>query len=127
MRSWFILLLFFVSFVSFGQNNISLKKKYYGKYKGKISAYKVQSDKSVLEVGESLIYIDLSEEGMDIKIGNFQMHGSYRVLFKTKTYYLLEGRMDGQTYSERVKVFIKGKTAEREGLYPQPDVELEKI
>lgn len=127
MRSWFILLMFFVSFISFGQNNISLKKKYYGKYKGEISAYKVQSDKSVLEVGESVIYIDLSEDVMDIKIGNFQMHGSYRVLFKTKTYYLLEARMEGQTYAERIKVFIKGKTAEREGLYPQPNTELEKI
>lgn len=127
MRSYFLLLLIFISFASFGQSNISLKNKYYGKYKGKIAAYKVQSDKSVLEVGECVIYIDISEDVMDIKIGNLQMHGSFRVLFKTKTYYLLEARMEGQTYAERIKVFIKGKTAEREGLYPQPNTELEKI
>lgn len=103
------------------------EKEIFGKYKGTIPAYKIQSDNSILEVGASAIYIDLVEDIIDVKIGNMQMHGTYRILFKAKTYYLLEARMEGQTYSERIKMYIKGKTLEREGLYPQPKTELEKI
>lgn len=127
MRIWCFLLLFFLPTVSFGQENISLKNKYLGKYKGTIPAYKIQSDKSVLEVSESIIYVDFTKDAVDVKIGNLQMHGTYTVLFKTKAHYLIEAKMEGQSYTERIKVYRKGKTAEREGLYPQPNVELQKI
>jgi len=127
MRNWSFLLFFWVPAILFGQENISLKNKYFGKYKGTIAAYKIQSDKAILEVGASAIYIDIAEDVIDVKIGNLQMHGTYRVLFKTKNYYLLEARMEGESYAERIKIYVKGGRAEREGLYPQPNVELEKI
>lgn len=121
------LLLLFTPFICIAQGNISLKKKYFGSYKGTIPAYKIQSDKSILEVGASVIYIDILKDAIDVKIGNLQMHGTYRVLFKTKTYYLLEAKMEGQSYLERIEIYRKGKIAKREGLYPQPDTELQKI
>lgn len=127
MRVWCILLLFFIPLVSFSQGSSSLKKKYFGKYKGTIPAYKIQSDTSIMDVGSSAIYVDLAKDLIDIKIGNMQMHGTYRVLFKTKKYYLIEARLEGESYAERIKIYLRGKTLEREGLYPQPDTELEKI
>lgn len=121
------LLLLFTPFICIAQGNISLKKKYFGSYKGTIPAYIIQSEKSILEVGASVIYIDILKDAIDVKIGNLQMHGTYRVLFKTKTYYLLEAKMEGQSYLERIEIYRKGKIAKREGLYPQPDTELQKI
>ena len=118
MRVWCVLLLFFIPLVSFSQGSSSLKKKYFGKYKGTIPAYKIQSDTSIMDVAKDLI---------DMKIGNMQMNGTYRVLFKAKKYYLIEARLDGESYAERIKIYVRGKTLEREGLYPQPDTELEKI
>lgn len=128
MRNWMFVLFFLFPLLSVAQENVDIKNKYLGKYKGTIPSFQIQSDKGVINVSESSIYIDIqSDDAIGIKIGNQQMQGTYRVLFKAKTYYLIEARMESETYAERIKVFLKGKTISREGLHPQPDTILEKM
>ncbi len=125
MKQWYILMFILLPITLVAQNDVTLKKKYLGKYKGTIPAYQIQTDKEVLDVSSCAIYIDLQDDAIDMTIGNNKLTGTYTVLFKTKTYYLLEARMEGQTYAERIMVYVKGKKASREGLYPQPMAALE--
>lgn len=127
MRCWIFLSLLFIPILANSQSGIDVKNKYLGKYKGTIPAFQIQSDQTLMDVSASAIYIDIqSDDAIGIKIGNQQMQGTYRVLFKAKSYYLIEARMEGETYAERLKLYFKGKTIMREGLYPQPNTELEK-
>jgi hypothetical protein len=42
-------------------------------------------------------------------------------LFDTKSYYLLEVKLENQFAPERLMVYKKGKKIIREGIRPQPD------
>ena len=118
MKHWIFLLFFLV--------DITLKRKYLGKYKGTIPAYQIQTDKEVMDVTACSIYMNIEEDAIELTVGNNKFTGTYSVMFKTKAYYLLEARMEGQTYAERIMVYVRGKKASREGLYPQPVAALEK-
>lgn len=126
MKQWYILMFIFLPITSVAQNDVSLKKKYFGKYKGTIPAYQIQTDKEVMDVSSCSIYMTLDSDVIELTIGNNKMKGTYSVMFKSKTYYLIEARMDGQAYAERIMVYVRGKKASREGLYPQPMASLVK-
>lgn len=121
-----ILFLSCVSLVSFGQQEISLKKKYFGKYRGTISAYQYESDNRLINVAESEILIDLFKEEITIKIGKNENRGSYEVMFEADDYFLVDAKMDGVLATERILVYKKGKKLGRDGMYPQPVCELER-
>ncbi len=126
MKHWIFLLFFLVPITLVAQKDITLKRKYIGKYKGTIPAYQIQTDKEVMDVTACSIYMNIEEDAIELTVGNNKFTGTYSVMFKTKTYYLLEARMEGQTYAERIMVYVRGKKASREGLYPQPMAALEK-
>lgn len=121
-----ILFLSCVSLVSFGQQEISLKKKYFGKYRGTISAYQYESDNRLINVAESEILIDLFKEEITIKIGKNENRGSYEVMFEADDYFLVDAKMEGVLATERILVYKKGKKLGRDGMYPQPVCELER-
>lgn len=114
----------FASLSVTGQN--ALKNKYYGQYKGKINAYKMETAGYLLEVKEAPIIIDLRPRGFDLTIGNTTQSGTYQVLFEAKDYLVLEGKLENQSVPERIVVYKKGKKISRDGLFPQPSALLYK-
>lgn len=113
----------FVS-LSWSQKEISLKRKYFGKYKGIISSYTYKEANKLIEVSETTIYVDLFKEEIRIKIGANEMTGSYVVMFEANDYYLVDAKMEGSIVTERIIVYKKGKRIGRDGVYPQPVSEL---
>ncbi len=124
-----ILLLVFISHSLAAQPKIgvTLKKKYFGYYQGKIEGYNVDVGEKILRTDPVDIFITLTKDSVFLTIGNNQLKGTYNVMFRAKKYYLLEADMNGQDASERLIVYIKGKKMRRDGMYPQPVVELKKV
>lgn len=111
---------------SFGQKELVLKKKYFGKYRGRISAYQYESDNRLIDVAETPILIDLFKEEITIKIGKNENRGTYEVMFEADDYFLVDAKMEGVLATERILVYKKGKKLGRDGMYPQPVSELER-
>lgn len=111
---------------AFSQKEIKLKKKYYGKYKGVIPAYKMNSNNEIVEVGETAIYIDIFKDQIMVKVGNNVRYGTYEIMFKADKYFLLDATIEGQLATERVMVYKRGKKLARDGMFPQPVTELER-
>lgn len=109
------------------QKDIDLKKKFLGIYRGTVPAYKINSRVGIIEVGETPIRVTIEDEQVQIKIGENIIQGSYTVMFKARKYFLLDINVDGQLANEKIMVYKAGKHISRDGLYPQPVCELEKI
>lgn len=123
-----LIILFLVScFFGYGQEEIELKKRYLGSYKGTIPAYQVTVDLSIVEVSETPIYVHLMKDEITVTIGNRTLTGTYTVMFKANDYYLLDATMEGQLATERILVYKRGKHISRDGMYPQPVTELNKF
>lgn len=97
-----IFLIMFIPVVALSQKTVKLKKKYFGTYKGTIPAYKMDAGDQLVEVSESAILIEIGKEDVTIAIGKNILHGTYKVLFMAKTYYLLDVNVDNQLASERI-------------------------
>ncbi|MCT4561333.1 MAG: hypothetical protein N4A41_08155 [Crocinitomicaceae bacterium] len=116
------LLFLFVLFVStFGHSQESLKSKYFGTYSGKINAYKMETAGELMTVSETPIKIEIRDQQLFMTIGKTSYKGTYKLLFETSDYFLIEAKMEGQEIAERVMVYKKGKKISRDGLYPQPN------
>ncbi len=127
MRNLLILFLVILPLGLSAQKEVTLKKKYFGAYKGTIPSYKMDTGGDVIEVSSSAIYINITADDITISIGNNALHGTYNVMFEAQHYYLLDVSIDGQLASERVMVYKRGKKLSRDGLYPQPVAELTKF
>lgn len=109
---------------SLAQKDIVLKKKYFGKYEGTISAYSYQERNELIHVAETTIKIELFKDEIKIKIGSNEMNGTYNVMFEADDYFLVDASMIGVLATERIIVYKKGKKIGRDGMYPQPVTEL---
>jgi len=127
MRKLLFVFLILIPIISSAQNEIELKKKYFGKYKGTIPAYKIDVGDEIVEVGASAIYVEIGKKDIKLTIGNNTLKGTYEVMFKAKAYYLLDATIDGQLATERIIVYKRGRKLSRDGMYPQPVTALKKI
>lgn len=126
MRLLLLTLLFVLPLSAFSQKEIELRKKYFGKYKGVIPAYKMNATNEIVEVGETMIYIDIFKEQIMVKVGNNVRYGTYEVMFMADKYFLLDATIEGQLATERIMVYKRGKKIARDGMFPQPVTELER-
>lgn len=126
MRLLLLTLLFVLPLSAFSQKEIKLKKKYFGKYKGVIPAYKMNATNEIVEVGETMIYIDIFKGQIMVKVGNNVRYGTYEVMFMADKYFLLDATIEGQLATERIMVYKRGKKIARDGMFPQPVTELER-
>ena len=127
MRKFIILTLFLVPVFASAQKTISLKRKYLGSYVGMIPSYRVQSSEDIMFVAQSEILIKIGENQVEMTVGSITMFGTYEVMFEAKKYYLLDVAVEGQLATERIMVYKRGKHLSRDGMYPQPVTELDKI
>ena len=126
MRLLLLTLLFVLPLSAFSQKEIKLRKKYFGKYKGVIPAYKMNATNEIVEVGETMIYIDIFKGQIMVKVGNNVRYGTYEVMFMADKYFLLDATIEGQLATERIMVYKRGKKIARDGMFPQPVTELER-
>jgi hypothetical protein len=127
MRKFIILTLLLVPMLASAQKTISLKRKYLGSYVGMIPSYRVQSSEDIMFVTQSKILIKIGKNQVEMTVGGNTMFGTYEVMFEAKKYYLLDVTIDDQLATERIMVYKSGKHLSRDGMYPQPVTELEKM
>ncbi|MBI1836520.1 MAG: hypothetical protein HYR91_04575 [Flavobacteriia bacterium] len=119
-------LLFFIPLCCFGQQK--LKKKYLGSYTGNIPAYKMDSGKEIINVDSIKIEIEILADGLiKYAIGNMKYNGQFKIEFEGETFFYLIAVLENQLAEEKIKIFIKDKHIEREGIYPQPTAILTKL
>lgn len=127
MRRILILILMLAPLVANAQKPAKLKRKYFGKYKGTVPAYEMNTGRDLIQVSETPIMLLLSKGQVSMTVGSRNRIGTYEVMFKTSNYYLLDVTMDGDVVSERLLVYVRGKRISRDGMYPQPVAELKKF
>jgi hypothetical protein len=126
MSRFLFLLLFILPVLLSAQQPIELKKKFQGTYEGAIPAYQLDSGKEIVDVDLTPIQIQITDKNVFLQIGKNKLSGTYTVMFEAKTYFLLDCRIENQLAGERIVVYKKGKKISRDGLFPQPSVQLEK-
>jgi len=119
----FILVCFFLHSNVSGQ----VKKSYFGKYVGTIAGYEMSAGASErIQIGISAIEIQLSGKEIVVVIGTKTNKGTWTLVSENKTNFVIEGKMDQSSATERILIYKKGKKIVREGIRPQPDVMLRK-
>lgn len=103
-----------------------VKKSHFGTYTGKIGSYEINTGMERVEVTEADISIELGATSLTLKIGNSAINGTWKLILETKTYYLIEAKMEKQAAPEKILIYKKRKKLFREGIRPQPDVMLTK-
>ncbi len=103
-----------------------LKKKNFGSYQGEIPSYQYTSDTMVVQVEQTPITINVTENAVSITIGRLNKKGIYYILFKGKDYYVIDAIFEEDILTERLIISEKNKTIVREGSYPQPNATLKK-
>ena len=126
MSRFLFLLLFILPVLLSAQQPIELKKKFQGTYEGAIPAYQLDSGKEIVDVDLTPIQIQITDKNVFLQIGKNKLSGTYTIMFEAKTYFLLDCRIENQLAGERIVVYKKGKKISRDGLFPQPSVQLEK-
>lgn len=127
MKSIFLLLLILVVMPFGGQTQTlvsSVKKKYLGKYEGVIPSYTVSADTSQYEVEKVAISIDLTSKEVLKRVGRLEQHGTYKILFKDKSYYVIELHFPAFALTEKWMLKEKSKELIREGGLNLPAVRL---
>lgn len=81
----------------------------------------------IVTVQSSTIRINLQEDFIEQEIGNVSRKGKWKLYFEGKTYFILKMKLEGQVVEERVILYKKSSKITREGLFPQPSAELNKI
>jgi len=126
MLKWFFIFTFALPLAAFGQKKIELKNRFLGQYKGEIPSYNIDTGEKIMKVSSSAIYLDLKKDDLTLTIGNNKLHGTYTVMFKAKTYFLVDAKIDDQLATERLIIYKRGRKISRDGMYPQPVTELKK-
>ncbi len=123
---WIFLLLLIFPLSAYSQKEITLKRKYFGKYEGIVPAYSMGSALELVDVGETEIIITIGKDFIYTTIGSRKIQGTYTIMFEAEDYFLLDASMTGQLANERILVYKQGKKIAREGMYPQPLADLKK-
>lgn len=104
-----------------------LKKKYLGIYEGKMDGYYLTDGLATVPVEESKCRVVLQPNKLTLALDDQAKSGSYSILMQTKEYAVLEVTYENDLIRDRYVLPKKGKTLNREGLTPQPNVRLNKV
>ena len=108
----------------FGQ---SLKKKQFGVYEGIIPAYVLDLGEGVINVKPETIRIEITAASITQTIGTAVQSGTWEVLDGDQDMTVLLFHPEDSLVTEHITVYKKGKKITRDGIYPQPQVELKKL
>ena len=126
MRKAIIIFFSLFHLCSLAQEEITLKKKFFGLYTGEIPKFQLDSGNEIVDIDSSKIAISITKDSISFIIGHSKRQGVYSVLFEGDNYFVLECPIDESIVNERVVVYKRGKRISRDGLYPQPNAFLYK-
>jgi hypothetical protein len=104
-----------------------VKKKYYGLYQGTIPAYQIDTGNDLLPIDSTSIEIQIEKGYIALSVGKQTVTGAYKISYSTDEYIVIEAKMIDQIATEKIHIYTNQKKITRIGIYPQPDVILEKI
>jgi hypothetical protein len=100
----------------------TVKKKLLGTYEGTIPAYRMDVGQTVVNVEPTTIRIELLDGSVIVQhLDNKKHRGTWTVDDTEKAYYVITYRLEGQAAEERLILYRKTRTMERDGFFPQPD------
>jgi hypothetical protein len=106
----------------------TVKKKLLGTYEGTIPAYRMDVGQTVVNVEAATIRIELLDGAVIVQqLDAKKQRGTWEVDDTEKAYYVIVYRLEGQVAEERIILYRKTRTMEREGIFPQPDATLVKL
>lgn len=122
-----------IAFFTFLTNDVSaqtvrLKRKYLKEYQGEMPTYNALIGKEMIEVTPARITIKLFKDSLFLFIGN----SDYKSVYSASKYsstdeIILLMERDNTGIEERFILNKKNKTIVRKGVFPQPDVCLNRI
>jgi hypothetical protein len=124
MKHWMIFYFLCASLTVVAQK--PLKKKLLGEYSGKIGAYKINTGSQLIDVASTDISVQLRKTDLDFAIGRSEMTVPYTWVKKDKTTFIVSFNRAVDESPETLLLCKKTKSMKRIGLFPQPDVQLEK-
>jgi hypothetical protein len=124
MKHWMLFYFLCASLTVVAQK--PLKKKLLGEYVGKIAAYKLNGGSQLIDVASTEISVKLRKTDLDFAIGRNEMTVPYTWVKKDKTTFIVSFNRAVDESPETLLLYKKTKSMKRIGLFPQPDVELEK-
>jgi hypothetical protein len=126
---WIITIAFFTILTNdVSAQTVRLKRKYLKEYQGEIPKYSALIGKEMLEVSPEKMVIKLDKDSLFLTIGNSVYKSVYTASKTTNTdeVFLLMER-DNTGIQERFVLNKENKTIVRKGVFPQPDVCLNRI
>lgn len=117
-----------IAFFTFLTNDVSaqtvrLKRKYLKEYQGEMPTYNALIGKEMIEVTPARMTIKLFKDSLFLFIGNSEYKSVYSASKHTNTdEIILLMERDNMGIEERFILNKKNKTIVRKGVFPQPDV-----
>ena len=123
MKIWLVICFFGSALLC----NAQVKKRDQGTYKGLIPAYKINTSQELIAVDSCTIEIKIEKNSCYIKLDNLKYEGDLIIIKKDKRTYILKVKTDYSDIDEQLILFGKEKKLKRKGIFPQPNIELEKL
>jgi predicted GNAT superfamily acetyltransferase len=121
---WIVIVAFFTLFAnSVSAQAVRLKRKYLKEYQGEMPKFNALIGKDLLEVTPAKLIVKLDKDSLFLSIGNSNYEGIYSATKSANTdEVLLLMERDNTQIAERFILNKKNKTIVRKGIFPQPDV-----
>ena len=126
LRFFSLIIVVFTTSISIVAQSKPIKRKYRGVYEGLIPSYQVHLGADVFEVSTVKIRVFVDRDSLFLEIGNYHFGSDYSVTNNRSNYTLTATRSESGIPEEMV-LDTKSRTLTRKGLYPQPDVILERL
>ncbi len=123
MKIWLVICFFGSALLCHAQ----VKKRDQGTYKGLIPAYKINTSQELIAADSCTIEIKIEKNSCYIKLDNLEYEGDLIIIKKDKRTYILKAKTDYSDIDEQLILFGKEKKLKRKGIFPQPNIELEKL
>ncbi len=127
MKNIGVLIIFLICcFISSAQD-IKVKRKFRGIYTGIIPPYEFNSGEELFRVSSAPISITISKTGYLLTIGDLNYEGEIIALSVKKKQAYFTIKIPEYSLEEKVQVDAKKKILLRDGIRPQPILQLRKI
>ena len=127
MKNIGVLIIFLICcFISSAQD-IKVKRKFRGVYTGIIPPYEFNSGEELFRVSSAPISITISKTGYSLSIGDLSYEGEITALSVQKKQAYFTIAIPEYSLEEKVHVDAKRKILLRDGIRPQPIMQLRKI
>lgn len=121
-----VLIIFIACSFNVSAQEIKVKRKFRGTYTGIIPPYEFNSGEELFRVSSAPISITISKTGYLLAIGDLNYEGEMIALSVKKKQAIISIKIPEYSLEERVQVDAKRKMLIRDGIRPQPIMQLKK-